>query len=337
MPESTTDTNRAMWRLMTAFRQSRSLGVAVELGIAERMIEPRTARELATECGVHERSLLRLLRLLVAMEVASEDASGRFQLTALGEELGGDRLGPLVLYFCSKHDWSSWMHFDHSIKTGERAFDYVHGMRNWEYYATHPDDAAIFDAAMRALTGPVSVAVAEKYDFSPLSKVADVGGGDGTMLMAILKRHQSVRGVLLDRPDVVKRARLRFEEARLIDRCDLVGGSFFEEVPPGADAYLMKSILHDWEDEEAVAILERCRHAAGDRGARLLVVERVMPERVGPDDIDALLSDLNMLVNPGGRERTVSEYSRLFEKARFKLEGTIPLDPQFAIFEGSSI
>ncbi len=158
MPESTTDTNRAMWRLMTAFRQSRSLGVAVELGIAERMIEPRTARELATECGVHERSLLRLLRLLVAMEVASEDASGRFQLTALGEELGGDRLGPLVLYFCSKHDWSSWMHFDHSIKTGERAFDYVHGMRNWEYYATHPDDAAIFDAAMRALTGPVSVA-----------------------------------------------------------------------------------------------------------------------------------------------------------------------------------
>src|SRR5262245_34757878 len=148
------------------------------------------------------------------------------------------------------------------------------------------------------------------------------------MLMAILEQHPHTRGVLVDRPDVVERARRRFEEAGLAARMTFAGGNFFESVPRGADAYLMKSILHDWEDDDCVTIIKRCREAGA---RRLLVVERLLSERIGPQDLGALLSDLNMLVNPGGRERTLSEYVALFASGGFRYERTIDVPPAFHI------
>jgi len=328
------DTHHAMWRLLTQFRISRAIGVAVELGIPKFLARhPHTAAQLAADTGAHEPSVRRLLHLLVAIGVLSEDESGRFALTELGDELREDNLGPLARFFVSEHEWAAWGRLDHSIKTGGRAFDLIYGMRNWEFYSKHPAEAATFDAAMQALTRPVAEGVATAYDFSTIEKVVDIGGGDGTMLIGILRHHPNVRGILFDRPHVVERAHARFEEAGLAERVELVSGSFFEEVPAGADAYHMKSILHDWEDHDVVAILKQCREAATANGVRLLVVERLLSEHIGPDDLDSLLSDLNMLALPGGRERTAAEYGELFKQAGFELRRTIPIGPQFHILE----
>jgi hypothetical protein len=222
---------------------------------------------------------------------------------------------------------------DHSIKTGERAFDHVYGMRNWDWYAAHPAEAGIFDAAMSSMTRPVSAAVAEAYDFSGCQVVADIGGGDGTLLIEILRRYPSVRGLLFDLPNVVERGRGKVTAAGLLDRCELVGGSFLEAIPAGASVYMMKWIIHDWEEPAVSSILARCRAAVGDSRAPLLLIERVLPEKVGPEDLDDVLADLEMLTSPGGQERTEAEYTALLKRAGFKLEKTIPTPTPVKILE----
>jgi hypothetical protein len=323
-----------MSRLIRSYRQARCVGVAVELGLAERMgAGPRTATDLATEVGAHGPSLRRLLRALVAIGVVAQDGSDHYSLTPLGEEMRHDRLGPSARLFNSDHHWQSWLRLDHSIRTGERAFDSVYGMRNWDYYSQHPEEGAIFDAAMSSITGPVSKAVAESYDFSRFEVVADIGGGDGTLLTEILNRYPSVRGLLFDLPPVVDRARKKLEASGLLDRCVVVGGSFLEKVPQGASIYTMKTIIHDWEEPAVGTILDRCRAAIGDSGAPLLLIERVLSDRIGPEDMDDLLADLDMLANPGGQERTESEYAALLHGAGFKLERIIQTPTPFKIVE----
>jgi hypothetical protein len=225
------------------------------------------------------------------------------------------------------------LRLDHSIKTGERAFDHVYGMRNWDWYAAHPEEAEIFDAAMSSMTRPVSMAVAEAYDFSRCDVVADIGGGDGTLLIEVLRRYPSVRGLLFDRPNVVERARNRVAAAGLLDRCELAGGSFLEAVPAGASVYMMKWIIHDWEEPAVSTILARCRAAVGDSGAPLLLIERVLSENIGPEDLDDMLADLEMLTSPGGQERTEAEYTALLERTGFKLERIITTPTPVKILE----
>lgn len=331
---SATDNRTAMARLIRGYRQSRCLGVAVELELAERLAAgPRTAQGLAAEVGAHAPSLRRLLRVLVAMGVLAEDGSGRYSITPFGEELRQDRLGPTARLFQADHSWQAWLRLDHSIKTGERAFEHVYGMRNWDWYATHPAEAAIFDAAMSSLTGPMSVAVAEAYDFSGCQVVADIGGGEATLLIEILRRYPSVRGVLFDLPNVVERGRNKVTAAGLLGRCEIVGGNFLEAVPAGANVYMMKWIIHDWEEPAVSTILARCRVAVGDSGAPLLLIERVLPEKVGPEDLDDVLADLEMLTGPGGQERTEAEYTALLKRAGFKLERIIPTRTPVKILE----
>lgn len=323
-----------MTRLIRGYRQSLCVAVAVELGLAERLAAGSlTATELATDASAHAPSLRRLLRTLAAMGVVADDGSGRYSITPLGEELRHDRLGPMARLFSADDYLGSWMHLDHSIRTGERAFDFVYGMRNWDYYSKNPAKGAIFDAAMSSITGPVSVAVAAAYDFSRFQVIADIGGGDGTLLIEILRRYHSVRGLLFDRPNVAERGRERLAASGLLDRCEIVGGSFVESVPSGANIYMMKSIIHDWEEPAVGTILERCRAAVGDSGAPLLLIERVLPETVGPEALDDLLSDLDMLVIPGGQERTDAEYSSLLQRAGFRLERIIPTSTYFKIVE----
>jgi hypothetical protein len=335
---SMTDNGTAMARLIRGYRQSRCVGVAVELGLPELLVAgSRTAEELAVEVGAHAPSLRRLLRALVAVGVVTEDASGRYSITPFGEELRPDRLGPAARFFHSDHNWQAWLRLDHSVKTGERAFDHVYGMRNWEWYAAHPSEAAIFDAAMSSMTRPVSVAVAEAYDFSGCDVVADIGGGDGTLLIEILRRYPSARGLLFDLPNVVERGRNKLTAAGLLDRCEVVGGSFLEAVPTGASVYTIKWIIHDWEEPAVGTILARCRAAVGDSGAPLLLIERVLPEHVGPADLDAVLADLDMLTSPGGQERTEAEYTSLLERSGFKLERIISTPTPVKILEAHPV
>jgi O-methyltransferase domain/Dimerisation domain len=327
------DPRIAMNRLLTAYRQSQALAVAVALRLPERLADrPRTAADLAAECDAHEPSLRRLLRTLVAMEVAEENIGAGFRLTILGEQLREDLLGPGARLFNSQLYWKAWLNLEHSVRTGERAFDLTFGMRDWDYYATHAEEGALFDAAMAANTGPVSKAVVAAYDFSPYTLVADIGGGDGTLLGMVLRKHLRLRGVLFDRQDVIERARVRLRDAGVADRVEFVGGSFFESIPSGADAFVMKSIIHDWEDASAGAILARCRDAASD-GTRLLLVERVLPEKPDPDHLEFFLMDLNMLVQNGGKERTEAEYRVLLERAGWRLTSVVETDTGQSVLE----
>lgn len=331
------DTRAAALRLITGYRITRLAGAIVELGIPDRLAsEPQGAEDLATATGVHAPSLRRALRLLVAAEVLEEDERGRFSLTPLGQELRSDRLGPLARFYGSDFHWQVWAQADHSIRTGERSFDLVHGMRNWDYYAKNPKAGAIFDAAMSSNTGGLARAVVSAYDFCRFGLVADIGGGDGTLLAEILRACAGVRGVLFDMPSVIDRARVRMEERGLLDRCELVGGSFLESVPTGADAYVMKAILHDWEDGQARKIVGNISEAAG-KGATLVVVERVLPERVGPADLDHLLTDVNMMVGNGGLERTEAEYGRLLAAGGFELKQIVATGTAVAVIEAVAV
>ena len=331
------DPRLAVNRLVNAYRQSQCLRVAVNLQIAERLAEgSRTAAELAQQCGAHEPSLQRLLRALVAMEILIEDPPGRYVLTSLGEQLRADLLGPIAQLFNSPIYWEPWVNLEHSVKTGERAFDLVFGMRDWDYYAANPDVGAQFDAAMAANTGPVSRAVVSAHDFSRSAVVADIGGGDGTLLAEVLRRHPHIRGVLYDRPAVAERARARMVDQGLADRVNFVGGSFMESVPSGADTYVLKSIIHDWLDPDAATILAHCR-AALEPGTDLLLVERVVPEQAGPEGLEIFMMDLNMLVNTGGRERTADEFRVLLTAAGFRLDRIVATAAGLSVLESVAV
>jgi hypothetical protein len=227
--------------------------------------------------------------------------------------------------------FTSWGHLVHSVKTGEPAFPEVYGTTAWEYRATHPEESEIFDAAMTGLSLAEAEAVVRSYDFSGTGALVDVGGGKGTLLAAILAANPALRGILFDQPHVVADAKDLLERAGVADRCEVVAGSFFEAVPEGADAYLLKSIIHDWDDAAAIEILCKCRAAMADT-ARLLLVERGI--RPANESDPAKFIDLMMLVMLGGRERTAEEYERLYTEAGFKLTNIIHTGSLLDIIEG---
>lgn len=306
--------------MLISYRRTHCLGVAAQLRLFDRLdAKPQTAAELADECAVDPRSLRRLVRALMAMDLLVEDDEGRLSSTPIGAHFTSGQLAPLARYATSEPVRRAWSRLGDSIRTGERAFDLEFGMRDWDYYAAHPEAGAIFDGAMRALTSPAAAAIIAAHDFSGYRSVADIGGGDGSLLIAILSAHPTLEGILFDRPGVIERATPRLRELGLEERCQTVEGSFFEEVPGGADAYLMKWILHDWEDRDAQRILAACRRAM-TVGTDLIVVERVAPNRVGPDDLELALADLQMMVMNGGLERTESEFRELLAGAGFRLD-----------------
>jgi hypothetical protein len=313
-------------RLINGYQASQAIHVAAALGVADQLADgARDAEDLAAAIDAHAPALYRLLRALAAVGVLHEDADRRFSLTPLGQGLRADAPGSSAAWaaFIGRpYHWSAWSQLEHSVRTGENAFAAVHGVDVWTYRAEHPEESGIFDAAMTALAGRVAAAVLDAYDFGRFAVVADIGGSRGTLLSAILARHPQLRAVLFDLPTVVAGVDLG-------ERCRIAGGSFFEAVPGDADAYILKSVLHDWEDEPAVAILRTIRRDAPE-GSAVLIVER----RLGPPNADPLakLSDLNMLVATGGRERTREEYARLLEAAGYELVDETPAGP-VSVFE----
>jgi hypothetical protein len=303
-------------RLVNGYQLSQALSVAATLGVADLLADgPRTSDELADATDSHPDALYRLLRALAGAGVLHEADGGRFSLTELGESLRADAPESVrgwAAFVGRPYYRAAWSELLHTVRTGENAFRHVHGVDPWTYRAERPDDSTLFDRAMESSTRGSIAAVLEAYDFGRFGTVVDVGGGNGTLLAALLEAYPAMRGVVFDQPHVVDAAAALLRERGLADRCSIQGGSFFDGVPEGGDAYVLKHIVHDWEDDDAVAILRTVREAARS-GAAVLVLERDLGS---PNEAPlAKLGDLNMLVVPGGRERTAQEYAALFEAA----------------------
>ena len=318
-------------RLIDGHKVTQAIRVAVELGLPDRIAAgTRDPDELAAASGAHPPSLRRLLHALEAIGIVTSDEEGRVGLTPVGEGLRSDAAEPLAGWarFCGSDDTArTWGELLHSVRTGESAYQHVHGMDAWEYRATHPESAAVFDAAMTDLSRRTNRSVLEAYDFSRFGTVVDVGGGRGALLAALLAAHPHQHGVLFDLPHVVATAPPADD-----DRLRIVGGSFFDGVPGGGDAYLLRAILHDWPDDDCVRILDACRAAMGD-AATLLIIERDLADGLQ----EAALSDLNMLVGPGGRERTRAEYASLLASAGLRLVESWPSARGLHVFEATVV
>jgi O-methyltransferase/methyltransferase family protein len=318
-------------RLVNGYQATQAIHVAVTLGIPDLLAEgARGSDELAGATESHAPTLYRLLRALASIGVLDEHGERRFALTPLGGGLRSDAepsIAAWARFVGRPYHWEAWGHLLHSVRTGETAFEHLHGESVWEYRATRPGESELFDRAMTALTRVGNQALVEAYDFGRFGVVVDVGGGRGALLAAILDANPRVRGVLFDQPHVVAGAEVG-------ERCDVVAGSFFDAVPEGGDAYMLKSIIHDWEDAEAVAILRVCRRAMRP-GTALLVIER---ELGGPNELpQAKFSDLNMLVAPGGRERSEEEYAALFAAGGFELVDVSRAGSAMCVFEGAAV
>lgn len=325
-------------RLMNGFQVSQAIHVAAVLGVADYMdTVPRPSDEIAAAVGAHSGALYRLLRALAAIGVLREDDDRRFSLTAMGERLRSNAelsMKPFATFIGQAYLWHTWEHLLHSVKTGENAFRTIHGMDIWAYRERHPEQNAIFNAAMTGSAHRVNGAIVTGYDFSRFTRIADIGGGQGSLLTAILTAHPTVHGVLFDLPHVVATAVPVLTATGVESRCDVVGGNMFESIPHSCTAYVMKFILHDWDDANCIRILEVCRRAMSS-DATLLVIERL----VGPPNEDPMtkLSDLHMLVGPGGRERTRMEFAALFQAAGLRLVDIVPTSAPVTLIIGEPL
>jgi ubiquinone/menaquinone biosynthesis C-methylase UbiE len=310
--------------------------VAAKLGLAD-LVEkgPKNSQELAQVTHTHAPSLYRLLRALASVGVFAEDAEHRFGLTPLAECLlsrpGSQRS---MCIMAGEEHFRSWGELMFSIRTGQVAFDRVYGKPAFDFLAEHPEQAAIFDDAMTGVHGEETAAMVEAYDFKGIGTLIDIGGGNGTVIKAVLARYPDIKGILFDLGHVIERARPAIQNSPIGSRCQLVAGSFFESVPAGADAYMMRHIIHDWNDEQCHTILSNCRKVM-KKGSKLLVLEMVIPP--GNEPHWGKLLDLNMLVIPGGKERTQEEYRQLFAKAGFQLTRIVPTRMELAVVEGVPI
>jgi hypothetical protein len=315
------------------------LGTVAELKIADQLKDgPRSSDELAKVSGAHAPSLYRLLRALSMLGVFEEHEGHRFSLTPVGELLRSDlpaSMRGMVLFQATPWHAQAWFELSHSVRTGESAFPKAHGEQVFDWFPKQPEAARVFNDAMTAFSSSVSQAVVAAYDFSRFKTIADIGGGHGALLCAVLAQTPGSTGVVFDLPQVVAGAPATIEKAGLASRCQTVGGDFFAEVPKGCDAYLLKSIIHDWSDEKAAKILRNCAAGLNPNG-RVILVEAPVPPPGTPSF--AKLIDLEMLVmTDGGRERTEAEYRALFAEAGLKLEKILPTPRPLAVIEASKI
>jgi hypothetical protein len=320
--------------MLTGTWKAQALYAAAKLGLADLLKDgPRAPAELADVTGTHAPSLYRLLRALASVGVFSEQVDGKFGLTPLAECLRSDvpssqRAAALMM---GEEHFQAWADVLHSLRTGQPAFDRRFGMPIFQYLAANPGPAQVFDAAMTSVHGAETQAMLDVYDFTNIGSLVDVGGGNGTTLAAVLRKYPAIRGILFDRPDVVERARANLRAAGVESRCRTAAGDFFQAVPEGGDAYLLRHIIHDWDDEQSRTILANVRQAGG-KAATLLLVESVIPP--GNEPFNAKWLDLNMLVIPGGKERTEAEYRELYAAAGFRLSRVVPTRLEVSVIEG---
>jgi SAM-dependent methyltransferase len=321
-------------QMATGYWVSRMVYAAARIGLADHLADgPKSAAELAGPTGTHESALHRLMRALASLGILSEDANHRFVLAPLGEALKSGAAGSAratVLALAGDWWWRGWSQFLYCLETGKTGMEKEFGTTVFEYLAQHPQEASYFNEAMIGFHGDEPAAVASAYDFSDAETIVDVGGGTGNLLAAILERHPRTRGILADLPHVTRDAGSLIESRGLAERLTIEAINFFERVPAGGDAYLLSHVIHDWNEDECLAILRNCRKAMKP-GSRLLIVEMVLPP--GDTSHPGKLIDLVMLVMPGGQERTEEQYCALLRKAGLRLTHVMPTASAVSVVE----
>jgi hypothetical protein len=313
--------------------------VTAELGLADLLVDgPRTSEELAGATETHAPSLHRLLRALTTIDVCRETDDGRFALAPLGELLRTDAPQSLRHWtmWWGGNLWPVWGNLLYSVRTGRSARSMLTGTEGFGHLERDPKAAAVFNKGLAELTTLTAQSVVAAYDFAGLRRIVDVGGGYGQLLAAILRANPSARGVLFDLPHAIDGARQFLDGAGVGPRCEFVAGDFFQSVPSGGDAYVLKSVIHDWNDERATQILQTCRRAMeGDETARLLLVERIVPPRLEPTPEHRALArtDLSMLVALAAQERSEADFRRLLDAGGFRVTRIIPAGMTVSIVE----
>lgn len=323
-------------QIATGHLVSSALQVVVRLGIPDRLANgPRTAAELAAETGVQEDALYRVLRALASVGLFDEVAPRRFALTLAGQMLRTGVAGSMqamALWISSPLHFQVYGELMHSVKTGQPAVEKLTGMPVFEYLPKHPELSEIFNNAMTAFSDMVIPAALQAYDFSGIDTLVDVAGGHGAVLTSILKKYPGMKGVLFDLEHVIAGARNRIDASGVKDRVETQSGDFFKAVP-ARDAYVMKHIVHDWDDERAAAILRNIRTAMGQKKGRVILLESVLQPGNAPDF--GKIIDLEMLAMPGGRERSEQDFRALFEKAGFRLSRVVPTQSPLSVIEAT--
>ncbi len=328
------EVQQQLGQLISGYWKAQAVYAAAKLELPDLLADgPKTVEELASASGGHAPSLYRLLRALASVGIFAQRDDGKFQMTPLAEPLRRGVPGSqwAMAVMMGEEHYHVWGDLIFSLETGETAFNRIYGMPIFEFLSENEEKGQIFDQAMTSIHGPETAAIINAYDFAGIETLADIGGGNGSTLIPILQAHPHLRGVLFDLPPVIERTREHIAAAGLSDRCQLIAGSFFETIPPGADAYLMRHIIHDWNDEQCHTILRNC-HAAMRASDRLLVVESVIP--AGNEPFFGKWLDLTMMLIPGGKERTAAEYRELYGRAGFELTGITPTATEVSMVEG---
>jgi hypothetical protein len=323
-----------MVHMICGFMISQAIYVAAKLGLADLLSDgPKASDELARATSMHAPSLYRVMRALASVGVFTETEPGVFGLTPLAETLqtdAPDSMRAMSIFMSGQCNWQAWGNILHSVKTGESSFEHIFGKSFFQHLECNTDMARIFDEAMTCNSVPFNAAVTDAYDFSSTGTLVDIGGGQGSLLVSILKANPNLKGVLFDVPHVVCAAQSLMQTKGVAERCEIVTGDFIEAVPAGGDLYMMKHIIHDLDETSAVTVLSNCRRAMSD-DAKLLIIEEVIPQ--GNEPAAGKFSDLQMLLMPGGRERTKAEYEALLAKAGLKLTRVVPTASPLSVIE----
>jgi orsellinic acid C2-O-methyltransferase len=331
-------TARDLIALINGGSMSKAVCVAAELGIADRLAsKAKSVDELARDAGSHAPSLRRLMHALASLNLCTEHEDGSFALTSLGSLLRTDTPDSLRswIMWCSGYMWPVWGNLLHSVRTGESARKLCTGLDGFDHLEQDEEVAAMFNRAMADVTRLVASEAVRAYEFAGMRRIVDVGGGYGALLATVLKANPDACGVLLDLPHAIAGARVHLAAAGLAERCEFITGSFFDSVPPGADAYVLKTIIHDWDDDQSTIILRNCRRAIPPTG-KLLLIEQILPDRFEACARHQAIAraDLNMLVGLGGRERTEAEFGALLGLSGFRLARVVPTGLEYCLLEG---
>jgi hypothetical protein len=322
------------FQLMTGHIVASAVNIAARLGLSDRLVNgPRSADDLARETGVHADALYRLMRALASVGLFEERATRTFALAPVGAALCDGPMRWMALWIAGEFNFHVYANAMHSVKTGESAVPVTtDGSGPFEYFAKNPELSKIFNDAMTGFSAVVVPAVLEAYDFSGIGTLVDIAGGHGGLLSAILQKHPSMKGILFDLDHVIAGAKPKIEAQGLANRISTASGDFFKAVPKGGDAYIMKHIIHDWDDSRAASILENIRAVLPKTG-RVILVESVIP--AGNEPGLGKVIDLEMLVMPGGKERTDQEFRALFDRAGFNLTRIVPTRSPLSVIEAT--
>lgn len=321
--------------MMCGMMKTQAIHEATRLGLAELVKDgPRALTDLAAVTETQPAALARLLRALVTLDIFTEVEPDVFAQTAFSHLLRPDVPGSMyyvALLHGEQWQWQSWEGLSYSLHTGKTAFEHLYKEPLWQYFAENPEVGERFSQAMFQFSEQVNASIARSYDFSWMQTLVDVGGGYGNLLTTVLQHNPDLQGILFDLPSVVEGARAHIDVAGLSQRCQVVAGNIFEAIPEGADGYILKQIIKDWDDEQCISILHNCRRAMKP-GGRVLVAEQVLLP--GKHMSTSKLIDLQLLVVLSGRERYEHEFRRLFEAADLRLARIWPTQSLYSILEG---